>query len=79
MASIQSLIGLVIASAATLASGQTRVDVLVYGATPSGIMAATAAAREGVSVLLIEPSHHLGGMVTGYLLLAYWARQRSRR
>jgi hypothetical protein len=67
MASIQSLIGLVVASAATLASGQTRVDVLVYGATPSGIMAATAAAREGVSVLLIEPSHHLGGMVTGGL------------
>jgi hypothetical protein len=29
-------------------------DVVVYGATPGGISAATAAAREGQSVLLVE-------------------------
>ncbi len=44
-----------------------RVDVIVYGATPAGIMASVAAAREGASVLLVEPSGHVGGMVTGGL------------
>ena len=42
-------------------------DVVVYGGTPAGIMAAIAAAREGVSVLLIAPTGRLGGMVTGGL------------
>lgn len=42
-------------------------DVVVYGATPSGIMAATAAAQMGMRVALVEPSHHIGGMVTGGL------------
>lgn len=38
--------------------------VLVYGATPAGIAAAVAAAREGEKVLLIEPTDRIGGMVT---------------
>lgn len=42
-------------------------DVVVYGATPSGIIAAYAVAREGEHVVLLEPSNHLGGMVTGGL------------
>lgn len=44
-----------------------RHDLVVYGATPGGIMAAVAAAREGASVVIVEPSKHLGGMVTGGL------------
>jgi hypothetical protein len=44
-----------------------RADVVVYGATPAGIIAAVAAAREGKSVLLLEPGRHLGGMITGGL------------
>jgi len=42
-------------------------DLIVYGATPSGIMAATAAKKEGVSVLIVEPGKYLGGMVAGGL------------
>ena len=42
-------------------------DLVVYGGTPAGIATAIAAAREGASVVLIEPSRHLGGMVTGGL------------
>src|SRR3954469_21416845 len=42
-------------------------DVLVYGATPSGIAAAIAAAKDGERVLLIEPSRRIGGMVTNGL------------
>jgi hypothetical protein len=44
-----------------------RADVLVYGGTASGVIAAVAAAREGKSVLLLEPGKHLGGMVSGGL------------
>ena len=42
-------------------------DVLVYGATPAGVCAAVGAAREGVSVLLVEPTAHVGGVNTGGL------------
>lgn len=42
-------------------------DVMVYGGTPAGIMAAVAAARLGERVLLIEPGQHLGGVVAGGL------------
>ena len=40
---------------------------MVYGGTPAGITAAVAAAREKASVVLIEPSRHVGGMITGGL------------
>lgn len=43
------------------------VDVIVYGATPGGFSAAIAAAREGASVLLLEPTDHIGGLSTGGL------------
>jgi hypothetical protein len=42
-------------------------DVLVYGGTPSGILAAIAAVGEGSTAVLINPTPHLGGMVTGGL------------
>src|SRR5258707_883380 len=42
-------------------------DVLVYGATPSGIAAAIAAAKDGERVLLVEPSRRIGGMMTNGL------------
>lgn len=44
-----------------------QADVLVYGGTPGGITAAIAAAREGVSVILLEPTRHVGGMSTSGL------------
>ncbi|MCB0359796.1 MAG: FAD-dependent oxidoreductase, partial [Bdellovibrionales bacterium] len=42
-------------------------DVLVYGATPSGIMAAVSAALEGMRTTLVYPGQHVGGMVSGGL------------
>jgi len=42
-------------------------DVIVYGATPSGVCAAVGAAREGASVILLEPSLHVGGVNSGGL------------
>ncbi|GEP94597.1 FAD-dependent oxidoreductase [Chitinophaga cymbidii] len=40
-----------------------KADVVVYTGNPGGITAAIAAAREGASVLLVEPSPYLGGIV----------------
>lgn len=46
---------------------RNHADVIVYGATPGGFCAAIAAAREGASVILLEPSDHVGAMSTGGL------------
>lgn len=37
-------------------------DVVVYGGTPAGVIAAVAAAREGANVVLIEQTSHIGGL-----------------
>jgi hypothetical protein len=42
-------------------------DVVVYGATPSGVAAATNAGREGVSVALVEETYQVGGLTSGGL------------
>jgi rhamnogalacturonyl hydrolase YesR len=42
-------------------------DVVVYGATPGGITAAIAAARDGASVILLEQTRHVGGLTTSGL------------
>jgi hypothetical protein len=50
------------------AYGQSReFDLVVYGGTAGGTITAVAAAREGLHVALLEPGHHLGGMVSGGL------------
>ena len=42
-------------------------DLVVYGGTAGGVMTAVAAAREGLTVALLEPGRYLGGMVSGGL------------
>ena len=42
-------------------------DVGVYGATPAGLIAAIAAAREGRRVIVLEATDWIGGMMTGGL------------
>ena len=49
------------------APAENRADVIVYGSTPGGFCAAIAAAREGASVILLEPTQHVGGLSTGGL------------
>ncbi|MGL4552554.1 MAG: FAD-dependent oxidoreductase, partial [Gemmataceae bacterium] len=50
-----------------LPAADHKADVVVYGATSGGVVAAVAAAREGKSVILLEPGRFLGGMFTGGL------------
>ncbi len=44
-----------------------RYDVVVYGGTSAGIVAAVQAARMKRSVVLVEPGRHLGGLTSGGL------------
>src|SRR5688572_4641894 len=48
---------------AAIRAADSSVDVCVYGATPAGIVAAVTARQEGRSVVLIEPSRWLGGIL----------------
>ncbi|MHC4442918.1 MAG: FAD-dependent oxidoreductase [Planctomycetota bacterium] len=50
-----------------VSSHARRFDVVVYGGTAGGTIAAIAAAEEGSSVALLEPGRHIGGMVSGGL------------
>jgi NADPH-dependent 2,4-dienoyl-CoA reductase/sulfur reductase-like enzyme len=42
-------------------------DVAVYRATAAGVAAAVAARDAGARVTLVEPTAHIGGMVSGGL------------
>ena len=53
--------------ALTSASFALDSDVVIYGGTPAGLAAGIVAAREGASVVVIEPTQWIGGMVTGGL------------
>jgi hypothetical protein len=57
-----------IAVVAAPATQSASLDVVVYGGTPAGVMAAVAAARQGQSVALVEPTAHVGGVVSGGLV-----------
>lgn len=61
------LISIVLSVTSLVARAQDSADVIVYGSTPGGFCAAIAAAREGVSVILLEPTQHVGGLSTGGL------------
>lgn len=57
-------------TAGTSAAAETTraaTDLLVIGASPAGIAAAVTAAREGLRVLIVERSTHLGGLLSGGL------------
>ena len=55
-------------SAVGRAEDSISADVIVYGGTPAGIMAAIAAARQGHAVAFVDLNAHVGGMVSGGLM-----------
>jgi FAD dependent oxidoreductase len=60
-------LALLVLALCTSRSFATDFDVCVYGGTAGGVAAAIQAARMGKSVVLIEPSKHIGGMTSGGL------------
>jgi hypothetical protein len=63
---MRKILLLLLAVAVPLRAGQPF-DVVVYGGTAGGTIAAIAAAREGMRVALLEPGRHVGGMISGGL------------
>lgn len=61
------LLALVAGSPPAAAQARFEVDLLVYGGTSAGVIAAYTAKQYGRSVLLVEPGRHLGGMSSGGL------------
>lgn len=53
--------------ATTFSQKTTNFDVVIYGGTSAGIASAIQTSRMGKSVIIIEPSHRLGGLTTGGL------------
>ena len=58
---------LAVVQAAGSAPSDAHSDLVVYGGTPAGIIASIAAAREGATVIMVEPTKWISGMVTGGL------------
>ncbi|MFW6169336.1 MAG: FAD-dependent oxidoreductase [Planctomycetota bacterium] len=59
---------LLICSMSVPASGAEKAyDVVVYGGTSAGVIAAVEAAREGRRVVMVCPDEHLGGLTAGGL------------
>ncbi|WP_329100539.1 FAD-dependent oxidoreductase [Micromonospora sp. NBC_01699] len=54
-------------STAALAAAVVPADLVVYGATSAGIVAAVQARRMGRTAVVLEPGTHLGGLTTGGL------------
>jgi hypothetical protein len=62
-----AIMALALKPATASARSAKSYDLVVYGATASGAAAAVAAARQGLNVVLVDPGHHVGGMVSGGL------------
>ncbi len=58
---------LILVTALAASAAVRDFDVVVYGGTAGGVIAALASAREGMKTALVEPGAHLGGMVSGGL------------
>lgn len=68
MKSLKLVYALLAAAAASAAFPRGAApDVVIYGGTAGGAMAAIAAAKEGEHVILLEPGRHIGGMLSGGL------------
>ncbi|MDA1041127.1 MAG: FAD-dependent oxidoreductase [Planctomycetota bacterium] len=68
---------LAVLPAAVSAADNDTPDICIYGGTASGVMAAVTAAKQGRSVVLIEPSRWLGGMTGGGLSHVDWGRAKA--
>ncbi|MCB0344927.1 MAG: FAD-dependent oxidoreductase [Bdellovibrionales bacterium] len=64
------LIAVLVGVALLVSAAEAKVhesDVVIYAATPAGIAAGAAAAREGLSVIIIDQDQHIGGMMSSGL------------
>src|SRR5437879_1731737 len=74
---LSALLTGLVATLPAAAAEPRQADVVVYGGTASGVLAAVAAAREGKRVVLLEPGKHVGGMVSGGLGATDWGNRAA--
>ncbi len=68
MKAARNILIIILLFATTITKADTKdYEIVVYGATPAGIAAAVAAAREGKKVVIVEPLNIVGGMMSGGL------------
>lgn len=65
------------AHAESAASKPIHAEVVVYGGTPGGVIAAVAAARHGHTVALVDLNNHVGGVVSGGLCASDMGDRRT--
>jgi hypothetical protein len=63
----KALFILLLTAKVVLAQVNNTFDIVVYGGTSAGVIAAYSAKKMGKTVLLIEPGKHLGGLSSGGL------------
>ena len=61
---------LILATSFAAQAEQHSADVVVYGGTSAGVIAAVQAQRMGKTAIVIEPSQHLGGLTSSGLGLS---------
>lgn len=61
------LLSILVPAACAADESIMQTDMVVYGGTPAGIAAAMSAAQDGLKVLLVEPTHRIGGLMTSGL------------
>lgn len=61
-----AILGLLM-NAGAAAAQPLHADVVIYGGTASGVAAAVQVARMGKTVVILEPSQHIGGLTSGGL------------
>lgn len=62
-----AILGAVLVSGFPAPAAEREFDIVVYGGTSGGVVAAVQAARMGKTVIVIEPGRHLGGLSSGGL------------
>ena len=64
MYAIRCVIATLLVGSVQAETPQRAFDVIVVEGTSSGVAAAISAAREGLKVVVVEPSQRLGGMLS---------------
>lgn len=64
---MKKTLGIILLSIVAASCASHEYDLCVYGGTASGIVAADAAAKMGLNVVVVEPTCRIGGMTTGGL------------
>ncbi len=60
-------LGGIVVGLAALGTARAGHDIVIYGGTSAGLMAAAQAQRMGKTAIVVEPGAHIGGLTTGGL------------